>query len=223
MKEQSMATTIESKLSVVEKCGLPPVFAHCLADRDNRYMLFEPFCVGDHIYATDGKVCCRIRRSRKHVVNNPAFPPPADKLPWDVSRYADDPIDIPDLPEPKPKSCEKCNGTGGLDCEDCSGTGYVECCECGHETECERCDGEGKLGDGKCPDCGGCGQATGGEKDACVNCGPVGLNVAYLRPLLAAGASFYAPKETGSARPIRWTCGDVEGLLMPCVKIGGEQ
>ncbi len=32
-----------------------------------------------------------------------------------------------------------------LKCDDCSGTGEVECDCCGHEKECERCDGHGKL------------------------------------------------------------------------------
>lgn len=35
--------------------------------------------------------------------------------------------------------------TGKVSCPDCNGTGDGECPLCGHETECETCDGDGRV------------------------------------------------------------------------------
>jgi hypothetical protein len=172
---------------------LPPVFSMGVAQKTSRYAISEPFVYRDYVYATDGRLCLRMRLAK--VVSSAEFDnvegtsPPVLELPWDKSSGVF--VAAPELGEPPAEiMCDHCRGRGG-----CS-------CNCGNEHDCGECNGSGRKGRVwrvfRIP-----GRAYG-------------LNERYARGLVEAGAkAFELPPANDKSAPFRFTVGDVEGMLMP--------
>lgn len=178
-----------------------------------RYTYAVPFRVGGYVYATDGSTCVRVHETELPLVGGAANSPPAETLPWSSLSRKEYPIP-PRFDKTYP--CESCKGDGKsheVKCEECNGDGYVECGECGHEHKCEACNGNGVFtgGGGQCEECGGSG----------VSPAPIGVRVGpdvyvsetYLERARKCGAT--TVWGNGPNRPVYFTAGPLEGLIMP--------
>lgn len=132
-------------------------------------------------------------------------------------------VELPDLAG---EACDSCSGTGRQEagtCPDCRGSGseaVADSCECPHCTgthDCGRCDGTGSVESGACQDCVGSGVS---DADGPIDLIP-GYSVArgYVAKLRRWGATVYPPADPAAGDPIRFTIGEVEGFLMPMVKV----
>jgi len=178
----------------------------------------EPVSDGAWLYATGGHVCVRVPTCR-----------PAQVVPDEIRnlRWHDRPV----ASEPWPRGpyapgrvrCPECGGSGDgkakIECTECKGTGTVECPDCRQDTDCDDCDGTGKVL-GECAHCGGKGKVT----DACGILllpkvdgfgvrGDIGRRIGAL-PGVVWGPAEYPPD---AAKPIPfWFAGGGQGLVMMC-------
>jgi hypothetical protein len=198
----------------------PPIFAACVAPEAIRYDLALPFVRLPYVYATDGIIIVRtatnpaivdlLPHSPKRLVPN-AEPLFADPHAWRTKSTR--------LPMAPPPPCPRCKGAVNLpvrDCSRCDGAGAFACCECGQDRECPRCDGKGRLPAGPCDHCGATGYDWGYVDDVGLGRGTT-IAARYACLLLRHGATLFLPI-AGGENPVRFTAGDVEGLLMPLGK-----
>lgn len=144
-------------------------------DRVERYRwdMRRPYCLEDWTYATDSKVCVRVRPALGDVTQDTGKMPPFGQLSWNHARLSGwrcvprlDPIPAAD------SDCPKCDGTGYapgvccLDCPTCDATGW-EWANPGvpgnfATRQCQTCGGDGGIGPPGVPPCAACkGKAVG--------------------------------------------------------------
>jgi hypothetical protein len=86
----------ESKPAISWKSLLPPIFARCVDDQRNRkYDLSMPFVVGDHIYATDGRIAVRIATPAGWPLVNAERAPLSVVAEFDTRAYRPEPTSLP--------------------------------------------------------------------------------------------------------------------------------
>lgn len=200
------------------------LFRDCCATEWTRFNMTEPFICGDYVNATNGHIAVRMRASKCDWLANikPPAPdnlvPPVDKLFWE--KRTGEPIAL-SAPVPiETISCTVCGGSGKLgDCVECDGLGTCSC-SCGDVHDCCECDGTG-YGSGvehDCDKCNGSGQVVN-PKLVAVAVGSTFISNIYLNLLRKHGISEARIVdwniESETVRPIRFSMGDVEGLLMP--------
>lgn len=181
---------------------IPPLFAACCLPEDwpCRYAIHAPFAFQGFVCATDGRICCRVKaelapwaQAVPDIVR--ANVPPLDQLPWDAKNYGE-PVPLWDLGEPITEPCPECEGYGFYPGRD---RGYD-----GRRIPCESCGGKGKH-----------------ERIRAVaidEARGIRLSEGYCRTLMRHGVTAVAlPKKSidRGLHPVRWTAGDIEGLLMP--------
>ncbi len=101
----------------------------CCARTNGRYALVNPFRLGEHVYATDGRICARAAIEGEFPC--PRKPPRAETLDWARDRYDADPAPMPTIAPVAPK-CEACGGKGIL-------TQKHSCGRREYDEECEEC------------------------------------------------------------------------------------
>lgn len=105
----------------------------------------KPWSIGQHTYATDGKVLLRVKRIDE-ISENEACPnfPLTGLQKWFEKQDGDSFFDLPEC-APKIESCSCCQGTGLVEiCQDCNGEGVIFLeSKLRHEYtfECEHCKG----------------------------------------------------------------------------------
>jgi hypothetical protein len=199
---------------------LPPIFAACVEPEVTRYDLALPFVRPPFVYATDGIIIVRTAASPAIVELLPRSPgrriPNAEPKFADTAAWRAEPTAIPMAPPPL---CPRCKGVTNLpvrDCSRCDGAGEFACCECGQDRECPRCDGKGKLPAGPCDYCDVTGYDWGYVDDVGLGRGTT-IAARYACLLLRHEATLFL-SVAGGEDPVRFTAGDVEGLLMPLGK-----
>ena len=203
---------------------LPAIFRDCVDPEAKRYDLATPFPAEGFAYATDGRIAVRMplaslapEAAALVVVGEKGRRPKVQDL-WatrPAEAFEAEPVAIPE-PLPAPGPCGECGGKGEVearDCEECDGSGEVTCdYDCEHD--CPDCDGSGETEGGTCPECHGDGLSRDFMGIAVEG---VGLNLAYLRPLMSAGASIFLPRNRADKNHhVRFVVGDAEGMLTPC-------
>jgi hypothetical protein len=180
--------------------ALPPIFALCLGSDGGRFTLANPFREGDHVYATDARIAARVPVPAGWDLVNPegSYPKIGERFAAvDPGGYLD--ATIPEVGPP----CPLCGGCG------VASPAYSECPDCGQDRPrdwraCDACWGSGVEGPGN----------------------PIELLPRYTigrgfaAILRRFGASARVPKSGvpsgGKGQsPMRFSCGEAEGLLMP--------
>jgi hypothetical protein len=216
--------------------ALPPIFRDCVGDEhvgSGAGLFFGyPFAIGDHVYATDGRIVVRTGADPDVADLLPAAPegrrfPRADRPDKDGSdRWAPDreagPTPPPAL-DALPK-CPECGGRGyfavASPCPACGGEGDEPCPHCGEPSPCRRCSGRGRIPAGTCVACFGSGIDEDSPGFAEVGGGIV-LGTGHLAILRRHGAVLYLPRTAergGRPMPVRFVVPGspgVEGLVMP--------
>jgi len=140
------------------------LMAFCSPYEPLRYDMRLPWEVADFVYATDAKICVRVRPEIADAVQRQGRVPPFGRLVWDHDMLTG----WRTLPKREPilaadSSCPACDGTVAKEipeeCEPCGGTGY-EWRGSGyapaHPYKCRTCNGRGHLSlAGECPSCQG--------------------------------------------------------------------
>lgn len=199
---------------------IPAIFDDCCDKESTRYNLATPWVAGGYLYATDGRVACRMpialltpEEIEAHPENLPdggrrprvgdLFEPHYERQPQ--------PTPIPaDLP-PEMAPCKWCDGKDSkhVECDNCDGTGDCDC-DCGHCHDCGYCDGTGKV---VCDGCDGEGSAPNEEV---VAVGEAHFKACMLSMFARHGATeLFLGKRPGQDAA-RAVIGDVEALIMPC-------
>jgi hypothetical protein len=112
-----------STVDEVQAVALPDIFAACV-NKNHARLPRVPFVVGDHIYASDGRIIVRCPRG-EHVPDENLKPPPVDQLTWD--RPATKAIELPFAEGLI--LCDTCFGWKTVDyspCWECDGAGVLE-------------------------------------------------------------------------------------------------
>jgi hypothetical protein len=199
---------------------LPPIFAACVTPDAARYDLALPFVRRPFVYATDGRIL--VRAAANPAIVDLLMRPPGRRVPNAESLFADPAAwkaESTRLPMVAPPTCPRCEGVANLparDCDRCDGAGAFACCECGQDRECPRCGGKGKLPAGPCNYCDATGYDWGYVDDVGLGRGTT-IAARYACLLLRHGAVLFLPV-AGGENAVRFTAGDVEGLLMPLGK-----
>lgn len=121
-----------------------------------RVNINKPFSRGEYTYATNGHILVRIARIGdigEQEKSDKFKPTEPETLFAAVKDYPYHPI--PDIPVPLSKDCFKCAGTGKTKtCPECDGDGEVHFSTRWNDytCECESCNGDGLLVNGKGPD-----------------------------------------------------------------------
>lgn len=172
--------------------GLPPIFAECVAEESTRYGIDRPWVRDGVVYATDGRVCVRMRIAGEDAGSGPD----TSGLCWASDVYEDNATPLPDIggmPGPVP-------------CSTCVGDGHYTCTECESDVECPRCDGTGEI-DGYEPE-----RITleHASQSACL------LNTYIWKLQRGRVQAVYLRKQPPSdeRHSVRFVVGNVEGLLM---------
>jgi hypothetical protein len=100
----------------------------CSVD-ETRMAINTPFVLNGWKYATDGRVCVRIKTYEPDDSNEPYKRPKASDLFKGFNVGGLESFEIPDL-----------KGVEMLECDECNGAGSVTC-NYGHEHECDMCEG----------------------------------------------------------------------------------
>lgn len=202
-----------------------PIFTKFSVPRnqESRYGSGEPWMLDGYLYATDGRVCVRMKRD---APNSDKSPVDVKSLPWDKSLYTNTPIPLPShIDPPLPiKHCEECEGEGevvDVICKECNGSGNIEC-DLGHTHYCGECDGQGKTTlAGPCFGCDGKGLMEQ-EYFPVEITDDVFIMDRYARPLRRYGAKLFlsfhpATGPRGRPTPLRFEIGDdIEGFVSTC-------
>ncbi len=195
--------------------SLPLIFAACVSSESSRYGIDKPFVRDGYVCATDGRIAVRMKTQ---MPSTPGSTPKIEDLNWNKG-YKSVPIDLPNLgDEPKDKKCSKCDGIGRADflCDKCDGYGDSECFECGHEKDCVACDGLGKFVDEICEECNGGGSVAGYSDETIMISTHIGIRNRAIWLLRRFNiCCVYINTEESRVRPVRFTLGEIEGLLMP--------
>jgi hypothetical protein len=201
------------------KSLVPAVFARCVDPTGVRWDLSRPFVVADHLYSSNGMIAVRMPTPETWTLPNLEHPP-VKSMPhiFEDNEWQADPIVIP----PIDGVCGDCHGTyfqEDRQCIACKGEGSTPAygCDCPHcegSHECEDCDGTGGLKAGPCSTCHGSGV------DRPLASVTLATDYFIARRFLAivqqsGGIAFLpkAPKIKGV--PLRFTIGDIEGVVMP--------
>jgi len=209
-----MTTKTESKL--------PAIFAACCTNDDTWYDMNQPWRHGGYIYATDGRICVRMKDDpaiELPLADEKPNLPPAHESFRDAKpspmKFSIEGIEI----KIKMAKCLDCGGAGkqsGI-CDKCDGTGFVECPECRQKTECDECDGTGECGrsDRDCPFCNGA--KVKPDLTIVHNFdGKFGLSYCYIDLLQRHGVTHVSPnREKPETLAVSFSVGEVEGLVMP--------
>lgn len=112
--------------------GLPPIFKACAAEeKHGKYDCSQPFVIGEHVYASDGRIACRIKLS-----DVPDYVPTANKGPGADVVFAgvqtSGVAEIPNIEGPQKEPCDECHGDKEVECN------Y------GHMHPCRECDRAGE-------------------------------------------------------------------------------
>lgn len=99
----------------------------CSVD-ETRASLMTPWVFNGWQYATDGRICIRIKTDEMDDSNEPYKRPDVSMLFADFNVEGLEPFEIPTL-----------DGVILHECEDCDGTGE-QTCDMGHKHECPECD-----------------------------------------------------------------------------------
>lgn len=202
------------------------------AKENSRYAISEPFVQGDHVYGTNGRWAARapleLCAAPRERTPDDMTTPPAHELGWNSELFTEWPEPISDkLPIRVRKPCKACEGTqltSQTKCNQCGGRGSDVCPECGGPDgdECEKCDGTGKVweagvGDA-CTDCDGRGYCF--EEEMIVFSTGVCVNRDFVADLKELGAKLHPTRPSNEslehrAKPVRFTIGVIEGLVMP--------
>ena len=178
-----------------------------------RPALMEPFSLGPHTYATDGRVIIRVPVIAGVKTENIG----ADKLEWNLPAGGTV-CAIPEIQPPEMLACPDCKGTGKMKlCARCNGKGWTRCFECGHETECRTCRGKtANNPDTPCCECDGAGRYEAFGQT--VEIGGSLFGAQYLRKIVTLpGLVFYVG--TDATQPAYFTFDGGEGIIMPISKL----
>ena len=209
-----MTTKTESKL--------PAIFAACCANDDTRYDMNQPWRHGGYIYATDSRICVRMKDDpaiELPLVDEERTLPPVQELFLNANlsptKFSIEGIEI----KIKMAKCLDCGGTGkeSGECDKCDGTGYAECPECRHEDLCDECDGTGERGrtDKDCTVCNGA--KVKPDLTIVHNFdGKFCLSHYYIDLLQRHGVTHVSPnRDKSETLAVSFSVGEVEGLVMP--------
>lgn len=186
-----------------DNAGLLNVLRSYCAESDGLYTLSKVWKEGDHLYATDGRRCARIRWCGPwdQDTGNGFEAPPVMDLRWE-DRAGDPLVDVRMPAEDwyDRTDCRVCRGTGESDQIHCD-CGAVHALECAQR--CIECDGRGFSGQYACalvvP------ASPGGERRW--------FQARFLRPLIGSSAQF---RHDGSTKPLyARTPEGLEALVMP--------
>lgn len=192
-----------------------------------RYDMAMPYELEDWTYATDSKVCVRVRPEMADAVHHVGKMPPFESLNWNhdtLRGWQPMPSRSPLLEHDG--MCPACEGYGfeggvcGNECETCEGTG-VDGRAVSRSWRCEPCDGSGFVappGVAKCPACKG---NAMGDFPSVVELEGRYFDVALYERVRSLGAEFafdwLTPAEfrplTSEVLKFKFSGG--EGLLMP--------
>jgi hypothetical protein len=185
-----------------------------------KFDLKRPFEQEDFTYATDARICLRVRPQAGDLLDTGGLKlPPAAGLRWDHEQLTGwrpwklDRLEIAD------GICFKCDGKGWIGnivvCQTCDGEG------------CAQCFNSGNLGDATCPRC----EAKMFRKEPWhAFVGPYKIDVRYFRKILRLGDVEYAEgppvraphypglKDNGPYTPIRFRFAEGAGLLCTLAK-----
>jgi len=113
--------------------------------------LHEPFSVGNHSYATDGKILIRVPRQPDIPEKTEDIPPVGVIAIEPPECYIFSPLSAADVPAANEVPCDECFGTGqvGL-CHECHGDGAVSFKSAynGYAVPCKTCSGHGRVTEG---------------------------------------------------------------------------
>lgn len=199
-------TKIDPELAEAAFLVLPPIFRRCARryphGESAKHDVRVPAIIGDHVYATDGRIL--VRCPATPAIRAAAEAARAGRLPFVSAaemfeRYRDqsgEGVAVPSLDGMA--ECFACEGRGGVVCP---------CCRLLVEV-CDFCDGSGVEYHAQRI-------AVTGPDDAC-------LSPQYVRILSDAGATLYPPPPSPHHDlPFRFVApGGVEGLVMPLKREG---
>ncbi len=186
------------------------LMACCCKDSGTRYEMRYPFRLGNQVFATNGHIAAWVPHVLMPDAGAVKNPPPVTNLPLAL---VGETVSLPD-PEKHPTA----------DCPDCGGTGTTE-----EFVTCSNCECETKSGHLlPCLDCWGMKNVmTNGLERLLeprhiiiIPVGDVWLQSVYIRQLWSWGVRsvVVSSKKTNIRTPVKWYCGEVQGLLMPCEK-----
>jgi hypothetical protein len=177
----------------------------------------------DFTYATDGKICVRVKKL-SDIADIDTMPTPDFKSIFKDINFSDLPnlIRIPEtLPELTYRNCDCCKGEGKIStCPECDGEGMVELENDYNEYECEckTCNGSGKIkGDGICEECNGKGKLFDYKKSF-IELSGVRLPIIYLNKLKLLKNPLLSIDESKPCRLVPFIFDGGEGILMPIAK-----
>lgn len=198
--------------------------AFCSRRNRGRYDLRLPYCLEDYTYATDARVCVRVRPESADVALHTGPVPPFGGLSWDHDRLRGW-RPLPSLPAllADDSNCPACDGMGypgacAQDCERCAGTGVVwvgSNWDLSEARTCRECQGTGAQAPGV-PPCSFCGGKAVGRFPALVCLEGRYFDAALYEKLRELGAEFVHDNwhATPSYPLLKVRCAAGDGLLL---------
>lgn len=217
MRPTTEDATMDDKTAAIFDL-LPPIFRDAVdPDPDRKFWLCHPRIVGDHVYATDARICVRAPATSEHDAAMPALPEgkkfvkPESLLAvfGDDSAWHAEPTSLPPLDGFE--RCAACAGTGRLLERKCGG------CDDGWDDEPRGCNGRGIIPAGECDHCHGTTLKDPLARHVTLR-DDVWLSLLYASVLVRHGATVYLPVEANTPErttPVRFTVAGAEGRLMP--------
>ncbi len=188
-----------------------PIFEECCAKEiDQRRATHLPFYRDGYLYATDGRVCVRMRQDGEDTSGSPN----TSTIGWpdDEHKYGREAVALPQVSIPERVICPECKGKKVATCSECNGAGELECPECEHVGLCRDCAGTGKT---ECDECDAHGKARQTSVETIKLASGYGLADHYVALLNKHGAEAYLPVKLGRNPTYFTVAGGIEGLLMP--------
>lgn len=218
LTEQEAEVTPDRWTSLV-----PPIFARCVDPEVSRYGLASPFFQDGFLYATDGQIAVRMPWVGEWAHAGEGRVPRMEDVFGMVNKPDGEPTPLPHVEAPACKTCHGAKTVERRKCEECEGTGEIDhdcdCERCTQDTEdCNECYGKGYFGPGECETCDGTG--IGGGSDAVRIEEGCWLQRRFALLLAEFGAKVHLPEGRRPLDPIRFTAGEVEGVLMPMTPHG---
>jgi hypothetical protein len=193
---------------------LPPIFRDCVSDYTGRkYCLEYPQQVGDHVYATDGRILVRmlstprIAEALPSIVLPKPFPESVATMIGPREKWHAEPTALPSLDHLK--RCVACEGAAYLPDHPCSCATYDD-----GEAPCH---GKGIIPAGPCWDCDGTGIGEARAQFIPLR-DDVRLSAYFLWVLRKHGVTLFLPVAINThseTTPAYFTLGAVEGVVMP--------
>ena len=168
---------------------VPPLLAGFVSDRPGRHAATWPFWHRGFLYATDGRIVIRTAAPDPGPFQRP-LPVPVGDVFESLGGYGE-PLPCPDPGDTRSaRTCPMCDGTGRR----LSGWRLFGGTRCGSR------DGEGRIPGDRAP----------------VEVAPgVFVSACYIRALFDAGAVLRVWREHPGTRPVMFTTGTFDGLVMP--------